>query len=130
MRLLTASGVLFFLALLVGALFLSGYMLGESRAKARLEQQVKDAEEKARKTEEKWRGEGEESMKRMSEREIALEHRRKVMDNAWKALMDALPDCDLPPDIGLQLNRASGLPAPAGVAHPPAAPESVPPHGG
>lgn len=115
-RILGWAGGLLFVVAVLAALYLTGRMHGRDAERARWQERQIVAERTARQTEADLAGIAEASAKRIAEKERLLNDQAQRQAADWRAALARVPDCRIPRAVGVQLDRASGVPEPAAVA--------------
>lgn len=106
-------------ASLLGGLYLLGRSHGKATERAAWTERLVIAERAARQTEHDLAGIAAKSAARIAEKERLLDERAREQDANWRATLAALPACRVPARVGVRLNAAAGVSAPATVARPP-----------
>ena len=117
-RILGWLGGALFVATLLAALYLTGRMHGRDAERARWTERQIVAERAARQTETDLAAIAAASAKRIAAKEAALNDQAQRQSAAWRAAMARVRDIRVPAAVGVQLDRAAGLPEPAAVAEP------------
>lgn len=102
-----------FVAALLAALYLTGRMHGRDAERARWTERQIIAERAARQTEADLAALAAKSAARAAEKERLLHDQAQRQTAAWRAAMARVRDVRVPAAVGVQLDRAAGLPNPS-----------------
>lgn len=110
-RILGWAGGLLLIAAAFGGTYLTGRLHGRDAERARWTERQIVAERAARQTETDLAAIAAASAKRIAAKEAALNDQAQRQSAAWRAAMARVRDIRVPAAVGVQLDRAAGLPA-------------------